>query len=170
MDLVQKAQYADLKIYLPNDVLVKVDRMSMANSLEIRCPLLDHHVVERAFAIPRTEKLRRLEAKSVLRRLARRRLPPELLRVPKHGFTAPIGAWLAGPYADAYRDEVLRSGSAVSSWIDMSLLRRMFDAHRLRAGNHGHALWATLLLERWASRESQFRHVRPRYSIQELVS
>ena len=112
-------EYADLKIYLPNDPLVKVDRMSMANSLEIRCPLLDHRVVERAFAIPRREKLRRLEPKAVLRRIARERLPKELLEVPKHGFTAPVGEWLAGEHADAYCDEVLRPGSAVSSWLDM---------------------------------------------------
>jgi asparagine synthase (glutamine-hydrolysing) len=169
-DPVQKAQYADLKVYLPNDVLVKVDRMSMAHALEIRCPLLDHHVVERAFAIPRREKLRRLEAKSVLRRIARQRLPPELLRAPKHGFTAPVGEWLAGPHADAYREEVLRPGSAVSSWLDLSLLRRMFDAHRLHVANYAHALWATLLLERWARREAGRRDLRPSYTLQELVS
>ena len=170
IDPVQKAEYADLKIYLPNDPLVKVDRMSMANSLEIRCPLLDHRVVERAFAIPRREKLRRLEPKAVLRRIARERLPKELLEVPKHGFTAPVGEWLAGEHADAYCDEVLRPGSAVSSWLDMSLLRRAFDAHRLRVADYAHVLWATLLLERWARRERRYRHVRPNYSLQELVS
>ena len=96
---VQRAQYADLKIYLPNGPLVKVDRMSMAHSLEIRCPLLDHHLVELAFRIPTETKLADGQPKSLLRGLAERRLPEDLVHRPKSGFSAPVGAWLAGPYA-----------------------------------------------------------------------
>ena len=78
-DLLTQALYFEATAKLTGDMLVKVDRMSMANSLEVRCPLLDHRVVERAFAIPRREKLRHLEPKSVLRRIARQRLPEEVL-------------------------------------------------------------------------------------------
>src|SRR5207253_8701201 len=99
-DVVQKAEYADLKVYLPNDVLVKVDRMSMASSLEVRCPLLDRRVVELAFRIPRSRKMPRLRPKHLLREIARNRLPDEVINLPKHGFTAPVGSWIA----DAYRD------------------------------------------------------------------
>src|SRR5215212_8580948 len=77
-DPVQRAEYADLKIYLPNDPLVKVDRMSMAHSLEIRCPLLDRRMVELAFRIPAGRKQVGRQGKVLLRALARRRLPPAL--------------------------------------------------------------------------------------------
>ena len=111
---VQRAQYADLKIYMPNDPLVKVDRMSMANSLEIRCPLLDHKLVELAFQIPTRNKMPNGEPKSLLRSLAARRLPKQILTLPKRGFTAPIGSWLAGPYADQFRDDVLGAVIAIA--------------------------------------------------------
>ena len=104
---VQKAQYADLKIYMANGPLVKVDRMSMAHGLEIRCPLLDHHLVELAFTIPTATKLADGQPKSLLRGLAERRLPEELVHRPKSGFSAPVGSWLAGPYAGRFRDDVL---------------------------------------------------------------
>ena len=94
---VQRAQFADLKIYLPNDVLVKVDRMSMAHGLEVRAPLLDRRVVEAAFRIPAEHKLLNGRTKHLLRTLARTRLPAEVVDRRKHGFDAPIGRWIAGP-------------------------------------------------------------------------
>src|SRR5438270_164197 len=75
---VQRAEYADLKVYMPNDPLVKVDRMSMAHGLEIRCPLLDRRVVELAFRIPASRKQQGTQGKALLRALARRRLPATL--------------------------------------------------------------------------------------------
>ena len=152
-DPVQKAQYADLKVYLPNDVLVKVDRMSMIHGLEIRCPLLDHRLVEQAFAIPRAEKFRGFEAKSILRRIARRRLPPEILSAPKHGFTAPVGSWLAGADGAAQIEDCLRPGSAIAAWIDRANLRVLAAEHRRGDADHSALLWGVLLLERWAERE-----------------
>ena len=106
---MQRAEYADLKVYLPNDPLVKVDRMSMAHGLEIRCPLLDRRVVELAFRIPATKKQEGRQGKSLLRALARRRLPGKLWQLPKRGFTAPIGQWIAGPNAET----VSRRGASV---------------------------------------------------------
>ena len=94
---VQRAQYADLKIYMPNDPLVKVDRMSMANSLEIRCPLLDHRLVELAFQIPTRIKMPNGEPKSLLRVACRAPAAARRsCRCRRSGFTAPIGSWLAG--------------------------------------------------------------------------
>src|SRR3989454_5330899 len=90
---VQRAEYADLKVYLPNDVLVKVDRMSMQHSLEVRCPLLDRRIVEFGFRMPRDVKMRRWRPKHLLRSIASTRLPEPLLQLPKHGFSAPVGAW-----------------------------------------------------------------------------
>jgi len=147
--VLQRAQYADLKIYLPNDVLVKVDRMSMQHSLEVRCPLLDRRIVEFGFRIPTERKLPRLRPKFLLKRLAERRLPPELLTLPKHGFTAPVGAWITG-YADRFTDEVLGADARVRDWIDTRQVRRAFNAHRSGAEDQSYLLWAVWMLERWA--------------------
>jgi asparagine synthase (glutamine-hydrolysing) len=148
-DPLQRAEYADLKVYLPNDPLVKVDRMSMAHSLEIRSPLLDRKVVELAFRIPASRKQRGQRGKVLLRELARRRLPGALWQLPKRGFTAPIDEWLAGPYAAMFRDEVLGSGALVSGFLDLKELGRRFGAHQSGEQNRGYELWATWVLERW---------------------
>jgi asparagine synthase (glutamine-hydrolysing) len=150
---VQRAQYADLKVYMPNDPLVKVDRMSMAHSLEIRCPLLDHHLVEFAFRIPTERKMPNRQPKSLLRRLAARRLPDGVVRGPKHGFTAPIGSWMAGPYAEQFRSDVLSTESRARTILDLSLVRRLFDEHRAGRTDHSFPLWAVWMLERWARAE-----------------
>jgi asparagine synthase (glutamine-hydrolysing) len=147
---VQRAQYADLKIYLPNDVLVKVDRMSMQHGLEVRCPLLDRRVVEFGFRLPTATKMPGLQSKHLLKRQAARRLPAALLSLPKHGFTAPVGAWISGPYAQTFQDEVFAPGAAVRDWLDLAVVRRAFDDHRAGAGDHAYVLWAVWVLERWA--------------------
>jgi asparagine synthase (glutamine-hydrolysing) len=151
---VQRAEYADLKIYMPNDPLVKVDRMSMAHGLEVRCPLLDHRVVELAFRIPASRKQQGTQGKALLRALARRRLPGALWQLPKRGFTVPIGGWLAGPYASQFRDEVLGHNAPVSMHLDVNELERRFAAHRTGRGNHAFALWSTWVLDRWLRRSA----------------
>jgi asparagine synthase (glutamine-hydrolysing) len=148
-DPVQRAEYADLKVYLPNDPLVKVDRMSMAHSLEVRCPLLDRRVVELAFRIPASRKQVGRNGKALLRALARTRLPGALWQMPKRGFTAPIGEWIAGPNAAQFRDEVLGARTLIGSHLDLAALRAMFEAHRAGRSESGYALWAAWVLERW---------------------
>ena len=150
---VQRAQYADLKIYMPNDPLVKVDRMSMANSLEIRCPLLDHRLIELAFRIPTDRKMPNGRPKSLLRTLAGRRLPQKVLSLPKRGFTAPVGSWLAGAYADHFRDDVLSPSSRSRDMVDIDRVARLFQEHRSGGADHAFALWAVWMLERWARQE-----------------
>jgi asparagine synthase (glutamine-hydrolysing) len=152
---VQRAEYADLKIYLPNDVLVKVDRMSMAHGLEVRCPLLDRRIVEFAFRIPVSTKMPGLRAKVLLKRVARGRIPSEVLTLPKHGFSAPIADWLAGPYAEMFRSDVAGVSSRVSALLDASEVVRLFDEHRARRGDHSYALWAVWMLERWARQQRE---------------
>jgi asparagine synthase (glutamine-hydrolysing) len=151
-DAVQRAEYADLKVYLPNDPLVKVDRMSMAHGLEVRCPLLDRRVVELAFRIPASRKQEGRQGKALLRALARRRLPGRLWQLPKRGFTAPIGEWIAGPQEEKFRNEVLRPGSAVATHVDVGELEKRFLAHRAGRRDDGYALWAVWVLERWLER------------------
>lgn len=159
-DAVQRAEYADLKVYLPNDPLVKVDRMSMAHSLEVRCPLLDHRLVELAFRIPASRKQTWRRSKRLLRELARRRLPAGLWSLPKRGFDMPIGDWIGGPHAAQFADEVLASGSRLSTCVDLRDLARRFDAHRRGEGGHAYTLWASWVLERWLA-ESQTASTRP---------
>lgn len=147
---LQRAEYADLKVYMPNDPLVKVDRMSMAHSLEVRSPLLDRRVVELAFRIPADRKQVGREGKALLRRLAARRLPPGLSKMPKRGFTVPIGNWIAGPHRQMFQDEVLQPNAAICTHVDMRDLKRRFNEHVAGAADHSYALWAVWVLERWS--------------------
>ena len=162
-DPVQRAEYADLKIYLPNDPLVKVDRMSMAHSLEVRCPLLDRKVVELAFRIPAARKQQARQGKTLLRLLAKRRLPGKLWQLPKRGFTVPIGKWTAGPYADQFRSEVLEHSALSAAVVDRAELERRFAAHTAARADHGYTLWAVWVLERWlkATRNGRAAQLEP---------
>ncbi|MEO7192535.1 MAG: asparagine synthase (glutamine-hydrolyzing) [Vicinamibacterales bacterium] len=146
---LQKAEYADLKVYMPNDPLVKVDRMSMARSLEVRSPLLDRRVVELAFRIPAERKQVGREGKVPLRHLARTRLPGALWQLPKRGFTIPIGNWIAGPFAARFRDEVLGAGGRLHALLDTRELTRRFDDQVAGRSANDYALWAAWVLERW---------------------
>ncbi|MGE3957969.1 MAG: asparagine synthase (glutamine-hydrolyzing) [Vicinamibacterales bacterium] len=151
-DAVQRAEYADLKVYMPNDPLVKVDRMSMAHSLEVRCPLLDRRVVELAFRIPASRKQVGAEGKRLLRQLARKRLPGALWSLPKRGFTVPIGAWIGREYAGRFRDEVLRPSSRLSGLVDLRDLERRFTCQQRGERDESYALWSAWTLERWLKR------------------
>jgi asparagine synthase (glutamine-hydrolysing) len=167
-DAVQRAAYADLKVYLPNNSLVKVDRMSMAHGLEVRCPLLDRRVVEFAFRIPAHRKQSVTESKRLLRQLAGRRLPSQLRDLPKRGFTAPVGEWIARRYSRMFQDEVLTNHSAISSHIDASDLRRRFNLHRSGRIDDGYALWSVWVLERWLQRFGKVRSSRPPVDLWQL--
>jgi asparagine synthase (glutamine-hydrolysing) len=147
---VQRAQYADLKIYLANDVLVKVDRMSMAHGLEVRSPLLDYRLVELAFRIPASMKMPRLQAKHLLRQVARTRLPDAVLKLPKRGFHPPMGQWIAGPHKAMFVDDVLGPGSFSASVLDVGVVRQLLDAHCRGEADHSMPLWAIWMMERWS--------------------
>jgi asparagine synthase (glutamine-hydrolysing) len=147
-DPVQKAQYADLHIYMPNDPLVKVDRMSMLHGLEVRSPLLDHRLIELAFRIPRQIKLKRLEAKHLLRVLARRRLPERLLTLPKRGFTAPVARWIT-ENADTLRGSVLTHDSAAAEFVDVDVAAGWLRDHVAGRADRSYPLWALWMLQKW---------------------
>jgi asparagine synthase (glutamine-hydrolysing) len=125
--------------------------MSMAHSLEVRSPLLDRRVVELAFRIPASQKQKGREGKALLRALARRRLPGKLWQLPKRGFTAPIGEWIAGSHAGRFRDDVLRPSAAIANHVDVAEVERRFLAHQAGRRDDGYALWAVWVLERWLS-------------------
>ena len=158
---VQRAEYADLKIYLPNDVLTKVDRMSMQNSLEVRCPLLDRRLVELAFRIPQRIKQAGRTGKHLLKRVAAARLPPEIVGGAKHGFSAPVESWVKGSGGVDIEAELCGPQARVRDLLDGGQLKQMFHQHKSGARDWSYLLWAIWTLERWAQREN-VRPVGPR--------
>lgn len=149
---IQRAGYADLKVYLADDVLVKVDRMSMIHGLEVRCPFLDHKLVEQAFRIPAAVKMPRLRSKMILRGIAARALPPSLLNLPKRGFTAPIARWLKEEAGGRFEDEVI-DNPRLSLPIDRAFVGELMADHRRGFADHSYALWAVWMLARWSEAE-----------------
>ena len=148
-DPVDRALYVDVKTYLVDDILTKVDRMSMAASLETRVPLLDHRLIEFAATVPTSLKLRGGSSKYLLRELLARRVPRAILDRPKRGFAAPIGEWLRGPLA-GITQELLFDGRLDDRGIfhPPSVARLWNDHHRQRR-DHRHRLWSLVMLELW---------------------
>ena len=148
-DPLDRVFYADSQTYMIDDVLTKVDRMSMAVSLEAREPLLDHKLLEFAARVPASLKLRNGQSKYLLRRLLQRRVPRSIVERGKSGFAAPIGEWLRGPLAPLATD-LLQDGRLRSRGIfNDREVRRLWEDHRSRRADHPHRLWQLLMLELW---------------------
>jgi asparagine synthase (glutamine-hydrolysing) len=144
---------ADVETTLPDDFLVKVDRASMANGLEVRPPLLDHELLELAARIPSRWKVHHGETKWILKQTFRSALPAEILSRPKHGFEVPIDAWLRGPLRPMFEDCVLGSTSgAVGAFLNVKAIRGLYRSHNRGTGRYGAVLWSALVLARWADR------------------
>jgi asparagine synthase (glutamine-hydrolysing) len=143
---------ADMLTYLPEDLLVKMDRATMANSLEARAPLLDHKLVEFAATLPEDRKLAHGTTKVLLRAVARRLMPRELVERPKMGFGAPAGAWFAGPLGDRFEELVLAPDAAIRDHLDPAVAARLLREHRNGSAVHEHRLWLLLMFELWARR------------------
>jgi asparagine synthase (glutamine-hydrolysing) len=151
-DLLAGMLTADVGTVLPDDFLVKVDRASMANGLEVRPPLLDHELLELAARIPSRLKVRHGETKWIFKQTLRSWLPTEILTRPKQGFEMPVDAWLRGPLRPIFEDSVLNPRAQVAELIDQATTRRLYQAHLRRVGRHGPILWALLVLARWSER------------------
>jgi asparagine synthase (glutamine-hydrolysing) len=141
---------ADMATLLPDDYLVKVDRASMANGLEVRPPMLDHEFLELCARVPARLKINHGETKWLLRQTARSLVPPSIIDRPKQGFEIPVDQWFRGPLGDLFRDTVLSSASPVGDIVDRSTAKRMFDRHCRGTGRHGSTLWSLLTLASWA--------------------
>ncbi|MGH2538598.1 MAG: asparagine synthase (glutamine-hydrolyzing) [Candidatus Promineifilaceae bacterium] len=144
-----RQQYVDLKSYLVDDILTKVDRMSMAVSLEARVPLLDHRLVEFALNLPPHMKLRRGRTKALLRRAMAGRLPPEVLTKPKQGFSIPLKHWLRGPLRPLMRDLLAPDSLRRGGIFEPATVGRWLDEHSAGRANHSHKLWALMVFELW---------------------
>jgi asparagine synthase (glutamine-hydrolysing) len=148
-DPLDRMLYVDTRFYLPSDMLVKVDRMTMANALEARVPFLDHELAELAASIPASIKFSRLRKKHVLKRALRGLLPPQILDRKKAGFNVPINAWLAGelrPLAERILapEQLERVGC-----FRPAVVGRMLAEHQQRRADHSFALWGLICLQLW---------------------
>jgi asparagine synthase (glutamine-hydrolysing) len=148
-DPLDRAMYVDVHTYLHDDVLTKVDRMSMAVSLESREPLLDHRLLEFAARVPVSLKLRDGVSKYLLRRVLAARLPAPVLARRKQGFAAPIAEWLRGPLEPMLHDLVRSRRSLERGVFEPAGVVRLLDEHGTGKEDHCHRLWQLLMLELW---------------------
>ena len=144
---LDRAQYADLKFWLPGDILTKVDRTSMAVSLEAREPLLDHRLVEFAARLPERMRVRGSTGKYLLKKSLERYLPDNVLYRPKQGFVTPIAEWLRGPLAGAARG-IATGGLAQTGFFDPKAISALAEAHIAGRADHSRTLWQLLMLEK----------------------
>jgi asparagine synthase (glutamine-hydrolysing) len=151
-DPLAQQQYVDIKTYLVDDILTKVDRMSMANSLEARVPLLDHRIVEFALALPPHLKLDRGRTKMILRRAMAPYLPAPILDRPKQGFSIPIKEWLKGPLRPLLCETLSADRLRQRGYFNPACVTRWTTEHVSGVANHSHRLWPLIVFELWHER------------------
>lgn len=149
-DTVARLRYLDMGSYLPDDILTKVDRASMAVSLEARVPLLDHRIVGFAWRLPTSRLIADGEGKQPLRRVLARHLPPALFERPKMGFALPVGDWLRGPLRDWAEDLLSRQSLEEAGLVEPAPVRRALALHMGGRRACQHELWTVLMLQAWA--------------------
>ena len=145
---LDRAQYADLTFWMPGDILTKVDRTSMAVSLEAREPLLDHRLVQFAARLPENMRVRGSTGKYLLKKCMERYLPQDILYRSKQGFVTPIAQWLRGPLSDQARGIASSSVLAQSGWFEPRALSDLAEAHISGRSDHSRVLWQLLMLEK----------------------
>ena len=154
-DPLSLAQYLDFKTYLPGDILTKVDRASMAHSLEVRVPLLDHVFVEWISSLTPKLKLKNREGKYVFKRALEAHLPNDILYRPKMGFAVPLARWFRGPLKQRVRDTVLGPCLADSGIFDPAFLQRLVDDHQSGISDYSAPLWSLVMFEAFQRRVTQ---------------
>ncbi|MEO5510489.1 MAG: asparagine synthase (glutamine-hydrolyzing) [Longimicrobiales bacterium] len=147
--MLARATHLDATTYLPNDILVKVDRASMAVSLEVRAPFLARAVVEFAFSLPDSYRMRGLGGKRILKDAVQGMIPDHIINRPKKGFGMPVGAWLNGPLESLIRDALDPATLRAAGIFQPAAVTRMLDEHQSRVADHRKPLWTLLVFELW---------------------
>ena len=150
-DVLNRQLYADLSLYLADDILVKVDRMSMATSLETRAPFLDADLMELAFSMPGHLKIRNGERKWILKQAMRDVLPDAILNRRKEGFSIPMKNWLRHELQPLMRELLSRDRVSRRGLFDAGVVEQLMDDHVAGKENHAHTLFPLMVFERWAS-------------------
>jgi asparagine synthase (glutamine-hydrolysing) len=158
-------QYLDLKTYLVGDINTKVDRASMAHSLEVREPLMDHPLIEWLSGLPPDFKLRNGEGKYLLKKALAPYLPRDVLYRPKMGFAVPLARWFRGPLRQSVRNAVLGPVLAETGWFRASYLRRLVDDHQSGLRDYSAPLWTLLMFESFLRNVVGARPARPRSAV-----
>jgi len=146
-DALSLIQYLDMKTYLVGDILTKVDRASMAHSLEVRVPLLDYELVEWVSGLPASLKLRHQEGKYILKKSLEPYLPHEVLYRNKMGFSVPLASWFRGPLRERVRTVLLGNTLADTGIFDMGFIKKMLDQHQSGRRDYSAPIWTLLMFE-----------------------
>jgi len=149
-DVMNRQLYVDLRTYLTDNCLVKTDRMSMACSLEVRVPLLDHKVIEFMATVPPDLKLRGFTRKYLLRKAVSKLLPPRIVGRGKEGFSIPMKNWLRGELSPMMTDLLSEGSVRERGYFRVAAVQRLIREHLNGRENHSHRLWAMMLFEQWA--------------------
>jgi asparagine synthase (glutamine-hydrolysing) len=145
-DQLSRIQYVDTKTYLPDDILTKVDRASMAVSLEVRAPLLDHKLMERAAAIPSSLKLRGRTGKYIFKKAIASQVPAEVLERRKQGFAVPLNRWFRNELRDLTHETLFGADDGI---LDRGFLKKIWDQHQKGTYDRSSHLWAVLMYRKW---------------------
>lgn len=149
LSFAEKMMYWDTASYLPDDILVKVDRASMAVGLEARAPLLDRRIFEFAWRLPQEMKIRDGKGKWILRQMLSRHVPDALFERPKQGFAMPVGAWLRGELRDWAENLLDENKLKVDGVLDAPAIRKAWQQHLNGQGQHAQKLWTVLMFQSW---------------------
>lgn len=149
---LDKILYTDLKTYLPGGILVKVDRMSMANSLEVRAPLLDKDIVEFAATLPGEMKFNDGEKKFILKETFKPLLPDDVLYRKKMGFSVPLARWFREHIKCLAERYLLNENAGLAQFVKLSVVREWWDEHQATTHDHSNMLWSMLMFEMWFQR------------------
>ncbi len=148
-DSLNRMLYADAKIWLPDDLLLKADKMTMANGLELRVPFLDHKLVEYAATLPARLKLKGSTGKYLLRQAMKNVLPKQIINRPKKGFPVPTETWLRGDLKDFVHDTLLAKNAACRGYMDSRVIERVVNEHETGTENRRQEIWTLLVFEIW---------------------
>ena len=146
-------QYLDLHTYLIGDINTKVDRASMAHSLEVREPLMDHPLVEWLATLPSSLKMRGAEGKYLLKKAMEPHLPHDIMYRPKMGFAVPLARWFRGPLRQRVRDALLDGRMAETGWFNPQVIQQIVEQHESGVRDHSTPIWTLLMFDAFLKNE-----------------